>query len=106
MAFDLQEQEQIAELKAFWHDYGRHIAAGLLLAAALLGAWKGWQFWQNNQVAKAAAIYASIEKVATDQEKLKPAVAELKRDYAGTAYASRGALMAARAAFENKDFSI
>lgn len=105
MAFDLQEQEQIAELKAFWHDYGRHIAAGLLLAAVLLGAWKGWQFWQNNQVAKAAAIYAKVDEAAKDADKLKPIVAELKADYASTAYASRAALIAARAAFDKNDLA-
>lgn len=103
MAFDLQEQEQIAELKAFWHDYGRHIALGLVIAIAIFAGWKGWQAWENNQSAKAADIYAKVEAAGADEAKLKPAVAELKKDYARTAYAARAALIAARAAFGKKD---
>lgn len=105
MAFDLQEQEQIAELKAFWQDYGRHIALGLGLALAIFGGWKGWQAWENNQSNKASVIYAKLDAAAGDAAVIKTAAAELQKDYSRTAYAGRAALVAARAAFSASDLA-
>lgn len=105
MAFDLQEQEQIAELKAFWQDYGRHIALGLGLALAIFGGWKGWQAWENNQSNKASVIYAKLDAAAGDAAAIKTAAAELQKDYSRTAYAGRAALVAARAAFSASDLA-
>lgn len=105
MAFDLQEQEQIAELKAFWHDYGRYIALALLVGAVAFGGSKGWQYLENTRSQKAAAIYFQVEKSGSDIEKLKVPVGELKKEYARTAYAARAALLAASAAFAKKDYA-
>ncbi|MBS1154682.1 MAG: hypothetical protein H6R07_606 [Proteobacteria bacterium] len=105
MAFDLQEQEQIAELKAFWQDYGRHIALGLGIAVAIYGGWKGWQAWENNQSGKASVVYARLEAAAGDVAKTKAAAEELKKDYSRTAYAGRAALVSARAAFVAGDLA-
>lgn len=104
MAFDLQEQEQIAELKAFWHDYGRYMAAALLVGAVAFAGWKGWQTWEKNRSLKAAEVYAKVEAAGADLEKLKGPVAELKSGYASTAYAARSALLAAAVAFANKNY--
>ncbi len=104
MAFDLQEQEQIAELKAFWHDYGRHIAAGLGVALAIYAGWKGWQAWGNNQAGKASTIYSRLE-IAEDAAKRTAAVEELKNGYSRTAYAARAALVSANTAFAAKDLA-
>ena len=105
MAFDLQEQEQIAELKAFWHDYGRYMALVLLIGAVAFAGSKGWQVWEKNRSLKAAAVYAKVEAAGVDVDKLKEPVAVLKQDYARTAYAARSALLAASAAFAKKDLA-
>lgn len=105
MAFDLQEQEQIAELKAFWHDYGRHIALGVVVAVAVFAGWKGWQAWQNNQAEKAAAVFAKIEAPASDASKRNVAVEELKKNFSSSPYAARAALIAASVAFSSKDLA-
>ncbi|SFN23059.1 Putative negative regulator of RcsB-dependent stress response [Formivibrio citricus] len=105
MAFDLQEQEQIAELKAFWHDYGRYIALALVVGAVAFAGSKGWQTWEKSRSLNAAAVYAKAEKAGGDTEKLKAPVAELKKDYVRTAYAARAALLAAGAAFAKKDLA-
>lgn len=105
MAFDLQEQEQIAELKAFWLDYGRYMALALFVGAVAFAGAKGWQTWEKNRSLKAAAVYAKVEKADGDMEKIKAPVAELKKDYARTAYAGRASLLAAGAAFAKKDYA-
>ena len=44
---DLQEQEQIDQLKAFWNQYGNLITWTLTLALAGFAAWNGWNWWQR-----------------------------------------------------------
>ncbi|WP_028451131.1 YfgM family protein [Chitinilyticum aquatile] len=98
-AFDLQEQEQLAQLKAWWIDWGRYLAAVLL--AALLGflAWQGWQAWQRHVNEQASAEFIKLQDVAADPAQFQKQLQTLKESYAGTAYASRGALLAAMLAY-------
>ena len=42
-SLDLQEQEQVDALKAFWKQYGNLITWVLTLALAAFAAWNGWQ---------------------------------------------------------------
>ncbi len=105
MAFDLQEQEQIAEMKAWWHDYGRHIALGVGVVLAVYVGWQGWQGWQQRQASQAAAVFARVESSVGDQVKLKAAIEELKRDFTRSPYATRAALLAARDAFAKADLA-
>ena len=98
-AFDLQEQEQIATLKDWWHSWGKW--AAVAVAAMLLGfaAFAGWQHYQKTQVAKAAEVYAQIEANLAEDGKFKAAVALLKSDFATTPYAPRAALIAAKLSY-------
>ena len=59
---DLQEQEQLDELKAFWKQYGNLITWTLTLALAGLAAFNGWNWWQREQGAKAAAMYDELDR--------------------------------------------
>lgn len=95
-AFDLQEQEQIATLKAWWQSWGQWLA--IVIAALLIGfaAWAGWQKYQKSQIVKAAEVYSQIEANLAEDGKFKAGVALLKSDYATTPYASRAALIAAK----------
>lgn len=105
MAFDLQEQEQIDELKAFWRKWGTLIS-GVLLAAALGTAGvQGWRWYQHRQAESAATLYGQMEALAAkgDTAKLVSAAEPIKQEYPRTAYAARAALAAARAAYEAND---
>ena len=44
---DLQEQEQIDDLKAFWKQYGDLITWTLVIVLAAFAAWNGWNTWQR-----------------------------------------------------------
>jgi predicted negative regulator of RcsB-dependent stress response len=50
-ALDLQEQEQLDNLKAFWNQYGNLITWTLLTLALLAGfaGWNGWNWYQRDQ---------------------------------------------------------
>ena len=63
-AYDLEEQEQIAEVKAWWKQYGNLLMNVLTAAALTVLAWQGWNWYQGGQSAKAAAIYGVLEQAA------------------------------------------
>jgi predicted negative regulator of RcsB-dependent stress response len=95
---DLQEQEQVDQLKAFWAQYGNLITWTLTLALAGFAAWNGWNWWQRNQSVKAAALYDELDRVARagDVERSARAFADLKERFPRTLQAQQGALLAAQ----------
>jgi predicted negative regulator of RcsB-dependent stress response len=105
MAYDHEEQEQIASLKAWWDKYGNLVT--WLVTAFLLAyaSFTGWNYWQRSQAAKAAVLYEELVKAveSNDAAKRTRASADLKDKFSGTAYAQMGALIAARAAFDAAD---
>ncbi|MEP6792408.1 MAG: tetratricopeptide repeat protein, partial [Ramlibacter sp.] len=50
---DLEEQEQLAEIKHFWNTYGNLITWVLIAVFGTIAAWNGWQYWQRTQAAQA-----------------------------------------------------
>jgi predicted negative regulator of RcsB-dependent stress response len=94
---DLQEQEQIDELKAFWARWGNVITWTLTLVLCAFAAWNGWNWWQREQAAKAAGLYDELDKAAVtaDVERAGRLFADLKDRYAGTTQAAQGALLTA-----------
>ncbi len=95
---DLQEQEQIDALKAFWKQYGNLITWLLILALGAYAAWNGWSWWQREQSAKAAAMYEELDRAALagDVDKVARAFGDLKDRYPGTAFAQQAGLLAAK----------
>jgi predicted negative regulator of RcsB-dependent stress response len=103
--YDLEEQEQLAEMKAWWKQYGNLLVS--LLTAASIGviAWQAWNWYQRTQTAQASMIYSVLQKSALekDLQKTKAASGELLEKFAGTTYAPLGALTAAKALFDAGD---
>jgi predicted negative regulator of RcsB-dependent stress response len=95
---DLQEQEQLDQLKAFWNQYGSLITWTLTLALAGFAAWNGWNWWQRSQATKAAALYDELDRVAQagDAERTGRAFGDLKERFPRTLQAQQGALLAAK----------
>lgn len=99
---DLEEQEQLAQLKHFWSRYGNLITWLLIIVFGAFAAWNGWQWWQREQAAKAGALYDEVERAAQakDAALAVRAFNDLKDRYGGTAYAEQGGLLAAKVAYE------
>jgi predicted negative regulator of RcsB-dependent stress response len=105
MPLDLEEQEQLAELKAWWREQGGRVAALVLAVALGFAGWQGWRWYQTNQSVNAAALYDTVSKAAqaNDGKALRDASGTLVESYPRTLYASMGALVAARYYFEHND---
>ena len=95
---DLEEQEQLAELKHFWKRYGNIISWVLIVVFGAVASWNGYQYWQRSQAAQAAVMYDEVERaaVAGDVAKLERALGDMKERFGRTAYAEQAALLAAR----------
>ena len=105
MAYDLEEQEQLATLKAWWDKYG-NLATWLLVAVlAAYSAWQGWNYYQRNQAGAASALYDELQSAvqAKDNAKVLRAAGDMESKFGGTSYAPMAALVAAKSSFEAND---
>ena len=106
MPLDLEEQEQVAELKAWWKQHGNLIVGTVLACAVAFAGWQGWRWYQASQAAQAAGLYEALAKAAQsgDAKALRDAGGSLIESYPRTLYAAMGALVAARFHFDRNDF--
>jgi predicted negative regulator of RcsB-dependent stress response len=105
MAYDHEEQEQLASLKSWWRQYGNLLTWVLVAVLLAYSAWSGWNLWQRNQAAQAAVLYDEAQKAgaARDNAKLQRVSADLQDKYGRTAYAQMASLLAARGAWDAND---
>jgi predicted negative regulator of RcsB-dependent stress response len=105
MPLDLEEQEQLAELKAWWRQHGNRIVAVILAAALAFAGWQGWRWYTANQASQAAAHFDTLARAAQagDAKALRDAAGTLIESYPRTHYASMAALVAARFHFDRND---
>jgi len=103
--YDLDEQERLDELKAWWKRWGNLVMVGL---AVVVAAGAGWRYWQNHVVTQsleAATVYEQLTRslAANDAKAARDAGAMLIDQYQGTAYAPRAALLLAKLNVGAKD---
>jgi predicted negative regulator of RcsB-dependent stress response len=105
MALDLEEQEQVAELQAWWKQHGNLIVAVIVAAALAVAGWQAWRWYARGQAAQASVLYEGLGKAAQagDAKALRDAGGTLVESYPRTLYASMGALVAARFYFDRND---
>lgn len=95
---DLEEQEQLDQIKHFWNQYGNLITWVLIAVFGTIAAWNGYQYWQRSQASQAAALYDEVDRAsqAADLAKLERALADMKDKFGRTTYAQQAALLAAK----------
>jgi len=95
---DLEEQEQLDQLKHFWRQYGNPITWALIAVLAAVAGWNLYQYWQRSQATQAAAMYDEVERIAVtgDVAKLERALGDMKDKFASTTYAQQAGLLAAK----------
>jgi predicted negative regulator of RcsB-dependent stress response len=105
MPLDLEEQEQVDELKAWWDRHGTQILAVVLAALLAFAGWAAWRKYEGGQAALASALYETAAKAAQagDAKALRDASGTLAESHPRTLYASMGALVAARFYFDRND---
>jgi predicted negative regulator of RcsB-dependent stress response len=104
-AYDLDEQEKLGDLKAWWSRYGNYITAAVTVVALAVAANQGWKYYTGKQAAEASTLYFALSDAAGKNEtaKAKDAAAQLIEKFPNTGFAARGALLAAKVAFDAND---
>ncbi len=101
MAYDLEEQEQLDEFKAWWKQNGKMISTLLIGLLVAYATYQGWHYYQNKQSVTASTQYQEL--IVTDEKDLKSIQAKsasLMDQFSGTPYAGRAALFAAKANYQ------
>ena len=104
-AYDLEEQEQLAELKAWWKQHGNLVLGSIAAVMLLFAAWNGWRWYQRSQALEAAALYQNLQQAArmSDGKAVRDAAGGILEKYAGTAYAPLAALVSAKVNYQARD---
>ncbi|WP_127996476.1 YfgM family protein [Piscinibacter defluvii] len=99
---DLEEQEQLDQLKAFWKQYGNAIVWLLTLVLAGFAAWNGWNWWQREQAVKAGAMFDELDRAVQAGEAARAAgvFKDMQERFPRTAFTQQGGLATARVQFE------
>ncbi|MFZ6747581.1 YfgM family protein [Undibacterium sp. Ren11W] len=107
MAYDLEEQEQLDTLKAWWKQYGNLVTWLLIVALSSYAAWTAWNTFQRNQSTQASQLYDELQKSTTakDNAKVQRATSDLLEKFPRTAYAPMAALSAAKSAYDANDLT-
>jgi len=104
-SYDLEEQEQLATLKAWWKENGNLVMTSVSLVLIVFAAWQAWNYYQRNQAAQASALYAAVQKAAgaNDLKQVRESAGAILEQYPRTTYAAMAALVSAKAHFQDGD---
>lgn len=98
--FDLEEQEQLDQLKHFWKTWGGLITAVLTTVMVVLAGWNVYQFWQARQATQARALLDVVEMAGAskDAQRMEKAFEDIRAHHGGTTQAYQAALQVAKVA--------
>lgn len=108
MAYDLEEQEKLDALRAWWERYGTVCAIIVFVIVAGIAGWRGWQWYDGHKAGQAMGYFEALENAAAQEgedatARIKAASTTLRSDFSGSGYTTRGVLVAAQALQERDD---
>ena len=105
--YDLEEQEQLDELKSWWKQYGKLVLLVMIVASFTVIGIQGWRYYQATQALEASELYAQLQGAigSNDRKKTQDIAATIVEKYPRTTYAVLAALAGARAAFDSGDLA-
>jgi predicted negative regulator of RcsB-dependent stress response len=105
--YDLEEQEQIDALKAWWKEYAGLVILVVVAAALAAAATAGWRWYKGNQAEEAAQLYTTLEKAVggKDTKQARDTASQLMDRYGSTAYGPMAALTVAKLNYEAGDIA-
>lgn len=107
MAYDLEEQEQIDTIKAWWNQYGNLVTLVATAVLLTVAAYQGWRYYRHTQAAGAVALYEQLERAerGAEHKRVRDIAAQIVGHYGSTSYAVIAALLSAKAAFASGDLT-
>lgn len=105
MAYDLEEQEQLASIKAWWARWGNLALTAVTLVLLAIAAFNGWRWYERHEAGNAGALYDELAGAlgGTDMARKKELAGTLIERYGRTIYAPMAALQIAKVNLEAGD---
>lgn len=105
MALDLEEQEKLDELKAWWKQNGKWVISALVVFLLAVAGWRGWQTWTHRQAVEASQLFDKALQAAmmNDAKTVKDITGQIMENYPRSAYATPAAWLAGRRNHEAGD---
>jgi len=103
--YDLEEQEKLDDLKAWWEQNSKYVSAAVLVVALVVIGVQGWRWYQRTQAEQASVLYQAVSQAAkaNDVSKAKEPASQIVDRFARTAYAPRAALLYAKMLYDSGD---
>lgn len=106
MAYSIEEEQEINQLKDWWKENGKTIIVAFILGVGGMFGWRYWQAHQAEQIAQASAQYdALIYSAEQDEQAKKANIEQFVQANSKTAYAVFALLDEAKKATEKQDFA-
>ena len=106
MAYSIEEEQEINQLKDWWKENGKTIIVAFILGVGGMFGWRYWQAHQAEQIAQASAQYDALIYSAQQEEQAKKAnIEQFVQANSKTAYAVFALLDEAKKATEKQDFT-
>lgn len=106
MAYSIEEEQEINQLKDWWKENGKTIIVAFILGVGGMFGWRYWQAHQAEQIAQASAQYdALIYSAQQDAQAKKANIEQFVQANSKTAYAVFALLDEAKKATEKQDFA-
>ncbi|MFC2552750.1 MAG: YfgM family protein [Rodentibacter sp.] len=105
MAYSIEEEQEINQLKDWWKENGKAIIVAFVLGVGGMFGWRYWQVYQANQIIEASAgyealVYGAEQNSAAQKVKLT----EFVQANSKTTYAVFALLNEAKNAVARQDF--
>ena len=106
MAYSIEEEQEINQLKDWWKENGKTIIVAFILGVGGMFGWRYWQAHQAEQITQASAQYdALIYSAQQDEQAKKANIEQFVQANSKTAYAVFALLDEAKKATEKQDFA-
>src|SRR5471032_2161585 len=102
---DLQEQEQVDALKAFWAKYGNLIMWAITLVLAVFAGYSYWTKLQRDKAGQASTLYGEMQRAAEigDDKRTAQIFGDMKSKAPKTTFTQFGGLLAAKTQADKGD---
>ena len=106
MAYSIEEEQEINQLKDWWKENSKTIIVAFILGVGGMFGWRYWQAYQAEQIAQASSQYdALIYSAQQDKQAKKANIEQFVQANSKTAYAVFALLDEAKKAAEKQDFA-
>jgi predicted negative regulator of RcsB-dependent stress response len=96
--YDLEQQEQLDQVKRLWKQYGNLITWTLVLAMLAFAGWSWYTRQQGEAALKDAALYEELDRsvLSADTKKMSAVFEDMKSKYPSATYTAHAALLVAQ----------